>query len=419
MPKPVSEWAEASDATPTGEQPEASGLISDSPLVELLGYAFNRRFSGRLVLNSSSADSIGLGFEDGRIISALLPTDSDGRREQAALESYLPPEALMFTAQHANTHGLDLFSAVESLVLLPSESVQLARADFIKRVVLDSCLTPPDTRYAFFPGSAQLAGAVSVHTPPDPLGLILSCIQTEPALERARRSVRAFAHERLSLSERMPIEDRGLSAPCRAWLARLERAPCSYVDLLRLNPAAGDQLVALLYALLIMGLVRMRTGPSEQPRPVHQSRIPRSISSQAVRAVSHATDRPAPEPGASVRSPGPREPDPQSPEAARKRTEQECAAEAKVVQAWMLGEADRTYLERSRLFVGKVVQLFPHNPRIRFCFASLLKRAHELESAIEEFELVLQMDPTNIDAKNELEQLLRRRSSKRPTQRPR
>jgi cytochrome c-type biogenesis protein CcmH/NrfG len=89
------------------------------------------------------------------------------------------------------------------------------------------------------------------------------------------------------------------------------------------------------------------------------------------------------------------------------------AAEAKVVQAWMLGEADRTYLEKSRVFVGKVVRLYPNNPRVRFCYAALQKRANKLDSAIQEFARVVELDPSHTDAQQELELLMQQRRDRR------
>jgi len=102
----------------------------------------------------------------------------------------------------------------------------------------------------------------------------------------------------------------------------------------------------------------------------------------------------------------------------RARVTQECEAEAKVVNAWMMGEADRTFLEKARVFSCKVVKLFPKNPRIRYCYACLEKRAGNYDSAIREFARVLELEPGNVDAKNDLDQLLKWSKAQRRGEKP-
>jgi hypothetical protein len=396
-------------------QPEIAGSIADSALAELLAYAFNQSFSGRLVLRLSSDRSLGIRFEHGRVDRADAG-EHEPLCERAALESYLPPEVLAFAQEHARAHGVTLFQAVETLVLLPPESLSRARAEYLKRQVMSLCALPPDTRYAFFreahPGTGERS---PVAAGLEPLGLIVSVILAEPALERARRSVQAFRHERLVLTSKSPSEF-DLSGPARSWIKQLRHTPCSFEELDRLQPAASDELVALIYALSITGLVTFPTGSSEPPRPMHYSRVPRSISSQAVRAVSKpnlAGDTSYSVTGGPRFSQRPRVSSDAPPVTPRTRAQQECAAEAKVVQAWMLGEADRSFLHKSRIFVGKVVQLFPDNPRIRYCYACLQRRAQQFDSAIEQFARVVELDANHADAKRELDQLLQWRKSKR------
>ena len=424
----MSEWVPVAGEQYEG-QPEIAGHIADSAVVELLAYAFNQSFSGRLVLQRSSHPSLGVRFEQGRVEQADA-AEHEPQCEQSALEAYLPPDVLAFAQQHARAHGLTLFQAVEALVLLPPESLSRARAEYLKRQVISMCALPPGTRYGFFRETLPRAGQ---RTPMfdglEPLGLIVSCILAEPALDRARRSVQAFRHERLVLtSSGSPIEF-DLSAAGRMWIKRLRRTPCSFEELDRLQPAACDELVALIYALSITGQVTFPTGSSEPPGPTHYSRVPRSISSQAVRAVS----RPSPAQGTGYSMTGdgnqsgaPRMPRfSQRPKALsegppvtpRTRAQQECAAEAKVVQAWMLGEADRSFLHKARIFAGKVVQLFPDNPRIRYSYACLQRRAQQFDSAIEQFARVVELDPNHADAKQELDQLLQWRKSKRRAER--
>ena len=412
----MSQWVPAPGEQHEG-QPEIAGSIADSALVELLAYAFNQRFTGRLNLQRSGGRPLGVRFEQGRV-EQVDAGEHEPACEQAALEVYLPPEALAFAQEHAQKQAVSLLQAVEALLLLPNESLVCARAECLKRQVLAICAQPPDTHYAFFRDAQSGTHQSAIAHGLEPLGLIVSCILAEPALERARRSVHAFRHERLVLTSAMPGE-LDLTGLGRMWIKRLRRAPASFEELNLLEPAASDELVALVYALSITGQVTFPTASSEPPMPMHHSRVPRSISSQAVRAVSKpngtASTGYSMRGGPSFRQ-RPRAVAEDPPATPRTHTQQECTAEAKVVQAWMLGEADRSFLPKARIFVGKVVQLFPNNPRIRYCYACLQRRAQHYDSAIEQFARVVELDPNHADAKQELDQLMQWRKNKRRAQ---
>jgi hypothetical protein len=170
----------------------------------------------------------------------------------------------------------------------------------------------------------------------------------------------------------------------------------------------------------------LRSGSSRPPGPsagVYRARsITESTDVKEQRSSAPPTSRRIPARGPSLpaarpsAAPDPRREPSTGPVSPRTRVTQECEAEAKVVNAWMMGEADRSFVEKARVFSSKVVQLFPHNPRIRFCHACLEKRAENYETAIREFARVLELDPSNVDAQGELDQLLERQKLQRRAQ---
>jgi hypothetical protein len=474
-----------------GATPGVSGRIADSPVVELLGYAFNQRFDGVLELCCNGAERICVAFLAGRVDAVSAPT-IEAASQREALEAHLPPETLRFAEEHARTQGGDLLTAVETLHLLPPETRHLVRAECVTSQIIALCRLRDDTSYTFLQTEskpAQTGLALSL----DPLALIVNCILAEPALERARRSVQAFREEPLTLVQRHEVDPAELRGVSRVCIKRLSVRPHSFSELARLQPSATDEVAALVYALFLTGGVALRSGPSEYPRPMHNSHVPRSISSHGMRAVGvepaepptagggapvggystpaetervtssrpSAAPRPnaAPRPGASQRVAGRRQaPSPRASAARplspqrpashlpapevdaasvgneapmrdseavpredandRAKVSQECEAEAKVVNAWMMGEADRTFLEKARVFSCKVVKLFPRNPRIRYCYACLEKRAGNYELALREFARVLELEPGNVDAKNDLDQLLRWSKAQRRGEKP-
>jgi len=451
-----------------GATPAVAGRIADSPVVELLGYAFNQRFEGVLELRSGGAERLLVAFLAGRVDGVSAPA-IEATSQHQALEAHLPHETLQFAAEHARTQGGDLLTAVETLHLLPPETRHLVRAECVTSQIITLCRLRNDTSYAFLQNEAKDARA-ALALSLDPLALIVSCILAEPALERAHRSVHAFREAPLTLVQRDEIDLAELRGVSRVCIKRLSTRPHSFSELARLQPAATDEVAALVYALFLTGGVQLRTGPSEHPRPMHASHVPRSISSHGIRAVGPERPEPmlagdgapvggysstaesecvsggsgAPSRRASAAKPLLRqraashsvapESDPAFPEGeiavrdsqavprqgskARARVSQECEAEAKVVNAWMMGEADRTFLEKARVFSCKVVKLFPTNPRIRYCYACLEKRAGNYDLAIREFARVLELEPGNVDAKNDLDQLLKWSKAQRRGDKP-
>ncbi|HEU5073538.1 MAG TPA: hypothetical protein VFU02_05185 [Polyangiaceae bacterium] len=491
MQKPLTERASTSPLT--GATPGVAGRIADSPVVELLGYAYNQRFEGLLELSRDGGEKLGIGFVTGRVDGVVAPSMAEASQRHA-LEGHLPPETLEFAREHALAQGSDLLAAVETLQLLPAETRQLVRAECVTSQVIELCRLRGGTSYAFLSGGRQpseRALALSL----DPLALLVSCILAEPALDRARRSVEAFREAPLTLVPGVEIDPAELRGVSRACIKRLQARPHSFSELDTQQAGASDEVTALVYALLLTGAVALRTGPSEYPRPVHNSHVPRSVSSHGMRAAGgdrpHSSadgsragsysaagdsERVAPAkravaPSERAAAPSERAAGPSERAAARSqrgvdrqrgldkqrgaskkpggpgrvagmlfespvshppasgsgdrvdsghpappqpaKVLQEREAEAKVVNAWMMGEADRSFLEKARVFSGRVVKLFPKNPRIRYCFACLEKRAGNYDSAIREFARVLEIEPGNVDARNDLDQLMKWRKAQR------
>lgn len=79
--------------------------------------------------------------------------------------------------------------------------------------------------------------------------------------------------------------------------------------------------------------------------------------------------------------------------------------EQRVEEAWMLAEADPTRAERIGSVVLKAVSVFPRNPRLRYYLARVHVKANRLLEAVKELETVLALDPSDVDAVNELARL--------------
>lgn len=428
MQKPLTEPVPSEDVD--SARLNVAGELNDSPLVELLAYAFNQRFTGVLALQAPGAEKLGVGFEAGRVNAVRAPALNDACQARA-LEAHLPPETIGFAQDHARLQRCDLLSAVEALQLLPTETRRLVRAEGITEQLVALCRLRQDSSFAFIPGAA-CDGGTRLERSLDPLALITTCILAEPAIERARRSVDAFRDDALSLVPTHAIDPAELRGVSRGCLRRLAERPYTFSELRRVQPGTDDETVAFVYALFLTGQVALRTGPSERPRPMHHSHVPRHNSSHGMRVpmVEHLgptaprrrrqpNTRPRTAPKQEPRStmhPPPAGHRPLSRAEmldAKTRAQQEAQAEAKVANAWMMGEADHTFLEKARVFTGKVVQLFPENPRIRYCFACLQRRAGRTDAAIREFARVLEVDPGHVDAKSDLDQLLKLQKQKR------
>src|SRR5688572_15630398 len=176
MQKPLTERAPTSLLT--GATPGVAGRIADSPVVELLGYAYNQRFDGQLELSCDNGERLRVALLAGRVDAVIAPSIAEASQRQA-LETHLPPETLQFAQEHARVQGGDLLTAVEALHLLPAETRHLVRAECVTSQIVALCRLRGDIGYAFIEGAPRQAEetlALSL----DPLALIVSCILAEP-----------------------------------------------------------------------------------------------------------------------------------------------------------------------------------------------------------------------------------------------
>jgi len=388
----------------------------------LLAYAFNRHFTGALVLELAGRSRSGVFFEAGGVSRARAADMEQSLARQVLEESELSNESLVTAARFARESGRDVFTAVDHLALLPPARLEQAKAAFVERQVQALTALPPDTAYGFFPELDTLKKLPGPSKPLATLNLIVTCILREPSIERCRRHLEPFKNERLVLMEHGSLDLGSLVSSARTVCARLMRAPHSLEDLRLLNLVEEHELIACIYALRLTRRV-VREGNASS-RPSWPSRVPRSISSQALRAASTVGGAGAAQ-GQNPRdtlpevgyTPSPSLPPLSESEAPKRRLTkaeqnrywQEQNAESKTLEAWAMAEGgDATQIEKATFVVEKAVKFFPANPRIRFYAGCVYQRAGRLDEAAAEFRRVLSIDPDNTEAKRELELLTRR-----------
>jgi tetratricopeptide (TPR) repeat protein len=218
----------------------------------------------------------------------------------------------------------------------------------------------------------------------------------EPAIQRCRKMLEPFRHDRLTISQESRAASAHFDASERSVVARLSAAPHSFEELRLLNLTSIERLVALTHALRLTKQVT--------PTNTRDSRVPRAASSQALRAVN-ATQRRSSSPAPTDDAEGKRRLDP----AAQRRLWQERTAESKSLEAWALAEGDSRQLSRALAVVERAAKAYPKNAQIRFYCACLHKQARDVNRAMNEFRLVLDLEPDNMEAQRELS-LLRRNS---------
>ena len=87
MRKPLFE--QASPSLLAGATPGVAGRIADSPVVELLAYAYNQRFEGLLELRCDNEEQLRVAFLGGRVDAVAAPSlpAPDSAPVQSALMS--------------------------------------------------------------------------------------------------------------------------------------------------------------------------------------------------------------------------------------------------------------------------------------------------------------------------------------------
>ena len=399
-----------------------AGHLANSPVPELLAYAFNQSFTGTLVLESERQVKSAIAFVDGAVGRAHV-SDADAELAREALSVVLPADKIRFAEQHARGYGVGLFEGVARLALLSKDGTETALSSYLTRQVGRLCKLPGGVVYGFFPDLNYLQSASGPSRPLEPFATIVGALLAEPAVERCRQQLAPFKHERLALVEGGPASRSPLTGALRAIVARLRRGPHTFEELRLLNLAPEDELVAVVYALRITRQVTVSASRSDQAYVSGHSRVPRAASSQSLAAVT-----PPPIPAASAvpddltkvlrasgsSSPRLRAVGAASPSSDAQRAWQERTAEAKALEAWAMAEGDEAQVEKASAIVEKVAQLFPRNARIRFYNACLHKRAARVERAMEEFRRVLELEPGDPEARRELDLLAARAAARSP-----
>jgi hypothetical protein len=376
------------------------GTLSETAVPDLLARAHRMRFTGMLAFYTPGQEPSSIRLAEGTVVRANGPFRSK-EVEWEILGRYLPPETLEFASQHAADYGVGPFSAVERLVLLPRETLDSARVGLTILGVRTMCALPGVTRYEFRPLPEVALPGSEPEVAVEPLGLLVECYLVEPHRELAARSIAPFEHAALSVdTENARRTLATLHGPVRAVLESLTLSPSSVQALRERGVVSPDELVASVGALLVTRLVTLRGHAGSQTFP-------------AVRPASglppRAGDSQPPVSGFPSRMPTAR---PESgfvtsEHTGSERGAKEHAMEQKVEEAWMLAEADPTRAEKIGSVVHKAVAVFPRNPRLRYYLARVHVKANRLPEAVKELETVLALDPSDVDAVNELARLKR------------
>lgn len=368
-----------------------AGRMENSPLPELLTYAFNQSFSGTLVLESDEHGKSAISFSQGEVAHAFAAGQEETFANQALSAAGLPLDFLAAARQSASGTPLDVFTLVEGQRLLPPDRVEFARERFVESQALSLTRLPGHTVYGFFEGLDYLSASPGPLEPLEPLLLIFQAILLEPAVQRCRRLLDPFKRDRMSLSPSARLHEAHFDGSERAVISRLNGAPHSFEDLRLLNLTTEDRLVALIYTL--------RATRQVAATDTRDSRVPRTVSSQALKAVS-PSERTS-EADASQRTR-------RLSEAEAKRLWDERTMEAKALEAWASAEGDHRKLRRALAVVDQAAKTFPRNAQIRYYRGCLHKQANDVDQAMNEFRRVLDLDPENLEALRELEVLNRR-----------
>jgi hypothetical protein len=376
------------------------GTLAETPVPDLLARAHRARFTGMLGFYSPGQEPSSIRLADGVVVRASGPFRSK-EVEWEVLGRYLPPESLEFAAQHAADYGVEPFSAIERLVLLPRETLDSARQGLTILGVRAMCALPGVTRYEFRSLPEVPPAGSEPEVAIEPLGLLVECYLVEPHRELAARSIAPFEHAALSVdTENARRALATLHGPVRAVLESLMLSPSSVQALRERGLVSPDELVASIGTLLVTRLVTLRGHSGSQTfpavRPPSSGHVPRASGSQAPGVSRFPSSMPPPRTESGFVT---------SEQAGSDRGLKEHAMEQKVEEAWMLAEADPTRAERIGGVVLKAVSVFPKNPRLRYYLARVHVKANRLLEAVKELETVLSLDPSDVDAVNELARL--------------
>jgi hypothetical protein len=380
----------SNESASEGDASNREGRLANTSVPELLARAYRVEFSGVLMIEPADAAPSSIRFVGGSIVEASGPFKT-AEHEWEVLGQLLPSDSIDFAMRHAGEYGLEPFSAIAQLMLLPAESLASARQSLTVRCVQALCGLRGDVRYAFV---APADGHVEPGIALEPLALLMACFATDSQMERAARSIATFEYATLAAepdrARRVLVT---LHGPLRGVLEAIVLSPNSVHSLRERKLLPPDELVAAVCALWITRVITVRqsgsyaaTMPSVAPRaassmppfsPPTTSMLPPRRDSGFNRAVQE---------------PGPRGP-------------KETAMELKVEEAWLTAEADPSRAQQITAIVVKAVSVFPKNPRLRYFLARLHIQANRLDEAAKELTLAIELDPADPEIAADLTKL--------------
>lgn len=337
--------------------PQRSDRRSDS-VAELLANAYKDAFVGSVIVEGHSGKLSALRLQDGDVVQASGAAFSSSL-VRGALGMFLPPESLAFVEQHAATYQIDCFAAVAQLALLPPESLRAAREAVVVRGV-ENLARATSTHYRHRPGTGRLKDAVDLEPPLPTWTLVLAAAQANEQSHDAALLER-LSTQPLTVAREARFKS-SLTGPARAVVEALTREPRTLRALEELDLLPRAKLRSIVQAFWLTGHIMAVARPS---RPVPSDSCPPSA-----------------------------------------REFQERALEDKVLEAWVLAEADQSRVEKASSFAVKAALAFPRNAKLQYYSACLHQRAQRPEEAKAAFSRVLQLDPHYDEARRELAKLM-------------
>ncbi len=204
MSAPTAERTKSELIVPPGQTPAAAGTLDQTPLLHLYVYLLDKSLTGTTVLTPPSGLTVGLFVQDG------CPTRSQMRDGTVALD----------------------------------------RAS-MERSLVDLCLLPADTRYAFYPRH-DFFGSDTPSTRIDPLAAIMSaaraCVGTTFASATLRKVMKASS---ITVANKASPERFRLSAEERALVERIRKQAIPLPELISTSGVPEQIVRGVIYGLTI------------------------------------------------------------------------------------------------------------------------------------------------------------------------
>lgn len=224
------------------------GELRSTPFAHILVYMVDRHLTGALFLEDPTGARHAVRFEGGAPVK-VRPGDDYALLGQLLIDAGVISEAALSGA--LSLQGL----LGDALILgghTDHETVEAVAAEqFLKRMVRLFDL-PPETKYTYLDGHAELAdwggGPASV----DPLALLWAGLREHaPASTLMERTLRRIESSPIKVHPRAALDRFGFTAGELAALVRIKEAPRPLADLEAARVAPPDTLRRLVYALLI------------------------------------------------------------------------------------------------------------------------------------------------------------------------